>query len=114
MTAMLRNHRVSRRTLWASLAVAVLQAVLLTATAWDKADTVDEPDYLIGALSQWVVGDFTVNCHAPAIPRWGFGLGLRVADPALFSEWRDQGLNGPHPLYSRSREHMRRNLLAAR
>lgn len=109
-----RVQRTSRPTLLLSLAIAVLQAALLTATAWDKSDTIDEPDYLIGALSQWVLGDFTANCHAPAIPKWGFGLGLRVADPALFSEWREIGKNGPHPLYSRPRDQMRRNLLGAR
>ncbi len=94
--------------------VLFLQAALLTSTAWDKSDTTDEPDYLIGALAQWTQGDYTNNCHAPAIPRWGFGLGLRVSDPALFSEWRESDGASSHPLYSRPRLQMRQNLFAAR
>ena len=101
------------RTRWAVL-VLFIQAALLFSTAWDKSDTTDEPDYLIGALAQWTRGDYTNNCHAPAIPRWGFGLGLRVSDPALFSEWRESKDISSHPLYSRPRDQMRRNLFAAR
>jgi len=92
----------------------VLQATLLALTAWDKSDTTDEPDYLIGALAQWTHGDYTNNCHAPAIPRWGFGLGLRMSDPALFSDWSESNDLSSHPLYSRPREQMRRNLFSAR
>ncbi len=94
--------------------VLVLQAVLLISTAWDKSDTTDEPDYLIGALAQWTHGDYQNNCHAPAIPRWGFGLGLRISDPALFAEWGETNEVSSHPLYSRPRVQMRRNLLSAR
>ncbi len=94
--------------------VLLLQAALLASTAWDKSDTTDEPDYLIGALAQWTRGDYTNNCHAPAIPRWGFGLGLRMSDPELFSEWREPNRVSPHPLYSRPPDQMRQNLFAAR
>ena len=100
--------------LFLSLAIAVIQAGLLASTAWDKSDTIDEPAYLMGALAQWTRGDFTPNCHAPAIPRWGFGLGMRLSDPSLFQEWRDGGAEGPSPLYSRPYDQMRQNLFAAR
>lgn len=110
------RHAAGKRgaALFLSIAIGIAQAVLLCSTAWDKADTIDEPEYLMGALAQWTRGDFTPNCHAPAIPRWGFGLGLRLSDPNLFEEWREAGSEGPAALYSRPYDQMRRNLFAAR
>jgi len=88
-----------------------LQAVLLVRTAQDKSDTVDEPYYLAVSVPQWLHLDFANNCDSPALPRWAFGLALRLADPALFDE---TAVQGRHPLWSRPPPAMRRNLLAAR
>jgi hypothetical protein len=93
-------------------ALALTQAALLGRTAWDKSDTIDEPYYLESALSQWTRREFRRGCDTPALPKWGFALGLRLVDPRLFEVSRP---GGRHPLWSRSREGgLRRNLLAAR
>ena len=88
-----------------------LQAGLLAHTAWDKSDTIDEPFYLAVSIPQWFHLDLATNCEAPALPRWGFGLALRLADPPLFDESSGQGR---HPLWSRAMPETRRNLFAAR
>ncbi len=95
----------------AALALLLIQAVLLLRTAWDKSDTADEPVYLASAFNQWRRLDFTGNCESPALPKWGFALALRVADPAMFApDWR----RGTHPLWSRPLRQTRRNLFGAR
>lgn len=99
----------------AAVLLAVLQAALLLHTAWDKADTADEPSYINGALHQWVRNDFRQNCHAPPLPKWGFALALRLLDPDLFEEWR--GLPAwavPDPIFTRPLPRLRHNLLAVR
>jgi len=88
--------------------LAGIQAALLAHTAWDKSDTVDEPVYLAAAVSQWVSRDFVPNCESPALPKWGFALALRLVDADVLQT------KGPHPLWSRSTEDLRRNLFAAR
>jgi hypothetical protein len=97
---------------WAAAAAfALVQAALLLHTAWDKSDTVDEPYYLATAVQQWSFADFGRTCDAPTLPRWGFALALRVADPALF----DPGTSGGRdPLWSRPLPRTRLNLWAAR
>jgi dolichyl-phosphate-mannose-protein mannosyltransferase len=99
---------------WTAVAAAGLclaQAALLAHTAWDKSDTIDEPFYLAVSIPQWLRLDFASNCEAPALPRWGFGLALRLVDPPLFDESSGRGR---HPLWSRALPETRRNLFAAR
>src|SRR5512139_2723030 len=103
--------RARRLSLAAALALAGLQALLLTRTAADKSDTVDEPVYLAVAVRQAHLGDLRANCEAPALPKWGFALALRAADPELFDASTTRGLD---PLWSRRPEELRRNLLAGR
>ena len=109
----------------ASLALALLlasaQAVLLARTAWDKSDSVDEPVYMSAGAYQWLKtlgGDadaaFDRNCEAPALPKWGIALGLRLADPGFFEAWANRGTaKEPDPL-GPPIDHARRNLFAAR
>jgi hypothetical protein len=89
----------------------VAQAALLAHTAWDKSDTIDEPFYLAVSIPQWLHLDLATNCESPALPRWGFGLALRIVDPPLFDESSGRGR---HPLWSRALPETRRNLFAAR
>lgn len=104
---------VSRSTPWVWLLVALvalLQSALLVRTAWDKSDTADEPTYLAVSVRQWQ-GDFTSNCESPALPKWGFGLALRLVDAELFNPASRRGRD---PLWSRFLPETRRNLLAGR
>lgn len=87
------------------------QAVLLAHTAWIHSDTADEPVYIATAFNQWDRLDFESNCESPALPKWGFALALRVADPALFDP---NVVKGRDPLWSRPLPQTRRNLFAAR
>jgi hypothetical protein len=89
----------------------MVQTALLVHTAWDKSDIIDEPHYLAVSIPQWLHLDLATNCEAPALPRWGFGLALRLVDPPLFDE---SSTRGRHPLWSRATPEMRRNLFAAR
>ena len=75
-----------RREAAAAAALFLLQAILLVRTARDKSDTVDEPIYLAVSVPQWMHLDLASHCELPALPRWGFGLALRLADPELFDE----------------------------
>lgn len=92
------------------LALLGLQAALLVRTALDKADTRDEPHYLASAVVQWADPTSFRICDAPAVPKWGFGLALRLVDPPLFDPAASVGR---HPLWSRG-PLARRNLVAAR
>ena len=100
-----------RREAAAAATLFLLQAFLLVHTARDKSDTVDEPLYLAVSVPQWLHLDLASHCETPALPRWGFGLALRLADPGLFDE---SEAVGRHPLWSRPPREMRRNLFAAR
>ena len=100
-----------RREAAAASALFLLQAFLLVHTARDKSDTVDEPIYLAVSVPQWMHLDLHSHCELPALPRWGFGLALRLADPGLFDP---SEAVGRHPLWSRPPREMRRNLFAAR
>jgi hypothetical protein len=93
------------------LVLCAAQAALLARTAWDKSDTADEPHYLAVSVPQWLHMDLASNCDSPTVPRWAFGLALRLVDPPLFDETSPQGR---HPLWSRPSREMRRNLFAAR
>lgn len=100
-----------RREAVAAAALFLIQALLLVRTARDKSDTVDEPIYLAVSVPQWMHLDLASHCELPALPRWGFGLALRLADPGLFGT---SEAVGRHPLWSRPPREMRRNLFAAR
>jgi hypothetical protein len=104
------SAHVSRRAWLGVAAIAVLQTLLLLHTAWDKSDTADEPHYLSVAVRQWQ-GDLLANCESPALPKWGFGLALRLVDGVLFDA---SAKIGRDPLYSRPLAQTRRNLMAAR
>ncbi len=99
---------------WAVLLLALLQAGLLLDTAWDKSDTGDEPVYLAAGALQWVHGDFGFNCEAPVVPKWGFALALRLVDPTFTSTPERRDWVAKHLLWSRTREEMRRSIMAAR
>lgn len=97
-----------------SLLMAAAQAWLLCDTAWDKSETPDEPSYIGGAIVQWSRHDFSHWPHCP-VPKWGFGLALRVVEPWIAETpangWRDAAHIHlfKHPL-----PRLRRNLMAAR
>jgi hypothetical protein len=93
------------------LLLALVQGAALFGISWDKSDTVDEPFYLENALNQWAKGDLEGNCDSPALPKWGFGLALRVSDPELVEHGDTLG---HQPIFSRPFPQGRRNLLAAR
>lgn len=96
------------RSAWLALLLALTQAILLAHVAWDKSDTADEGTHLAAAARLWASGDFRYNCEAPVLPKWGFALALRIADPSLSNapaRWR---------LWDRPAPEMRRILFAAR
>jgi hypothetical protein len=94
--------------------LAALQATLLAATAWDKSDVGDEPTYLAAAALQWAHRDLDFNREAPALPKWGFALGLRAVDPSVSRTPARRDWAGTHVLWSKTMAEMRRNLLGAR
>jgi hypothetical protein len=98
----------------ATLALALLQAGLLMRTAWDKSDTNDEPIYLGAAAVLWTHGDYSFNAAAPVLPKWGFALGMRLADPRLPATPPEYERAEAHVLWARPLEVLRRNLFAAR
>lgn len=95
-------------------ALAAVQGGLLAATAWDKSDVGDEPTYLAAAALQWAHLDLDFNREAPALPKWGFALGLRAVDPSVPQTPARRDWAATHVLWSRPTEEMRRNLFAAR
>jgi Dolichyl-phosphate-mannose-protein mannosyltransferase len=98
----------------ASAALALFQLALLAHTAWDKSDTGDEPTYLAAAAMLANHRDFAFNCEAPALPKWGFALALRLADPRFADTPAESDRAMAHVLWSRPLEVLRRNLFAAR
>lgn len=97
-----------------AVALALVQAVLLARTAWDKSDTSDEPTYIAAAALLWAHRDYTFNSGAPVLPKWGFAVALRMVDPAIGEtppEWYRAGI---HMLWSGRPGRLRRNLFAAR
>jgi hypothetical protein len=105
------KKRWARLSATAAVLLAVAQLALLATTAWDKLDTKDEPHYLAGAVQLWMDPGTRFGCDAPALPKWGFALPLRLLDPRLFDPSSGSGRD---PLWSRPPEIARRNLLAAR
>jgi dolichyl-phosphate-mannose-protein mannosyltransferase len=91
-----------------------VQAALLVATAWDKSDVGDEPTYLAAAALQWAHRDLDFNREAPALPKWGFAIGLRAVDPKVSQTPARRDWAATHVLWSRPTEEMRRNLFGAR
>src|SRR5262245_16763029 len=61
-----------------ALALALVQGVLLATTAWDKADTFDEPFYLGASAIFWTHGTGSRN-RSGALPKWVFGATMRLA-----------------------------------
>jgi hypothetical protein len=100
-----------RRVWIGAAALALIQGFLLVTTAWDKSDTIDEPIYLATGARQVERLSVTHNCDLPALPRWAYGVALRVVDPALLDP---NSKGGRHPLWSRDNRRLRRNLMAAR
>jgi hypothetical protein len=94
-----------------AVVLALVQALLLATTAWDKSDTIDEAIYLAVGVRQVERLSAADNCDLPALPRWAYGAALAVVDPALLDANRP---GGRHPLWSRDNARMRRNLMAAR
>jgi Dolichyl-phosphate-mannose-protein mannosyltransferase len=94
--------------------LAAAQAGLLMATAWDKSDVIDEAGYLLHGVAQVNALDFGRNCEAPALPKWGFGIALRLADPAFFAALPEGHRTWDSPLYTRELPQLRKNLFAAR
>ncbi len=66
-----------------AVVLALIQAALLSDTAWDKADTFDEPVYLAAAAILWRHGDFSANRGAPILPKWAFAVSLRLAGAGI-------------------------------
>ena len=103
-----------RRAVWAAAALALVQAVLLLHTAWDKSDTGDEPVYIGAAALLWAHRDFDYNNEAPVLPKWGYAMALRVVDPWIATAPADKGTVISHMLWARRTERLRVNLFAAR
>lgn len=110
-----------RAPLLLALALACVQALLLVRTAWDKSDTIDEPVYMAAAVHQWTRvfgggsnGAFERNCESPALPKWGFGAALRLADPPLFEAWTEPDRPKEPDVLGPPSTRARKVLLAAR
>ena len=95
-----------------ALALALVQGGLLAATAWDKADTADESQYVAAAATLWANGDVAYLCGAPVLPRWAAALALRVVDPRVATAPRAEPLR--YILADVPPERLRRVLFAAR
>jgi hypothetical protein len=74
----------------------------------------DEPTYLAAAALQWAHGDLDFNREAPALPKWGFALGLRAVDASVSQTPVRRDWAATHVLWSKTTDEMRRNLLGAR
>ncbi len=102
------------RVLFLVVFLAFAQALLLISTALDKSDTADEELYIGAAALQWAHRDFTFNCMAPALPKWGFAVALRLVDPSITRVPRESRAAISHMLWSRPVSELRRNLVAGR
>ena len=74
----------------------------------------DEPTYLAAAALQWTHLDLDFNREAPALPKWGFALGLRAVDPSMSDTAARRDRAATQVLWSKPPEGMRRNLFGAR
>jgi len=106
--------RPSRRWIALGAALALVQAVLLVRTAWDKSDTADEPVYIGASALLWAHRDFTYNEPAPVLPKWGYALALRLTDSWVPGTPADWSKVITHMLWNRRIERLRANLMAAR
>ena len=69
---------------------------------------------LAAAALQWAHRDLDFNREAPALPKWGFALGLRAVDPSVSLTPARRDRAATHVLWSKTLDEMRRNLLGAR
>lgn len=108
LDAWLRRRRLA---LPLAMLFAAVQLGLLASTAWDKSDTADEAHYMFHSLWMWKKVDFALGCESPPAPRWIWAGALRAADPEMFG-----GGTGyvPNPMWDRSYDQMRINLMAVR
>jgi len=105
----------ARARFWlAAAGLAAIQAALLVHTAWDKSEVGDEPTYLAAAALAFAHRDLDFNREAPALPKWGFALGLRAVDPSVAQTPARRDWAATHVLWSKTPDGMRRNLLGAR
>lgn len=103
-----------RRVALVVAAFCIAQATLLVLTARDKSDTIDESTYIGGGAIQWAHGSFRANCEAPALPKWGFGLALRLADARTAKVPKVEAFAQGVLLWDNPRATLERNLFAAR
>jgi hypothetical protein len=73
----------ARRWTVIALLLALVQGALLAATAWDKADTFDEPHYLGMSAMLWTHRDISMNRGSPILPKWVFGASMRLAGAGI-------------------------------
>jgi len=73
-----RPRRAARVSAAVALALALIQGALLATTAWDKADTFDEPFYLGVSAILWTHGDLSAS-RSGALPKRVFGAALALA-----------------------------------
>jgi hypothetical protein len=57
----------------------IAQTGLLLHVAWDKSDTADETRYVASGAALLLHGENRDLCEAPALPKLGFGVALRIA-----------------------------------
>ncbi len=94
--------------------LALVQAILLAHTAWDKSDTSDEPAYLAAGALLWAHRDYAFNKEAPVLPKWGFALAMRLVGAPLADTPPEWHRSATHVLWSRRPPRMRLFLFAAR
>src|SRR4051794_32845413 len=82
-TARMSASAAARTSVLIACLLAATQAALLLDTAWDKSDTADETRYVASAATLWSKHVFRDLCEAPVLPKWGFALALRAADPSI-------------------------------
>ena len=81
-SARARPRRAARASVGVALALALIQGALLAATAWDKADTFDEPFYLGVSAILWTHGDLSTN-RSGALPKRVFGAAMALAGAGI-------------------------------
>lgn len=98
----------------AALVLVAVQALLLGRTAWDKADTADEPTYLTAAALLGSHGDYRFNPEALALPKWGFAIGMALFGADVAGVPDNPGAARDHVLWNKTPEQIRTTLFAAR